>query len=91
MRVKMDDPVLHRDDNCLMTNGSFKYVSKICDMLRSYKYISYFFCEFAFANFSHIYTPSCNLKNKHNFLSNSNVSILDFLWCVTIIHGPFGH
>ena len=43
MRVKLDDPVLHRDDNCLMTNGSFKYVSKICDMLRSYKYISYFF------------------------------------------------
>ena len=29
MRPKWDDPSLHRDDNCLMTNGSFKYVTSV--------------------------------------------------------------
>ena len=29
MRAKWDDPGLHRDNNCLMTNASFKYVTSV--------------------------------------------------------------
>ena len=29
MSAKWDGPVLHRDDNCLMTNISFKYVTSV--------------------------------------------------------------
>ena len=29
MRAKWDGPILHRDYNCLMTNGNFKYVTSV--------------------------------------------------------------